>query len=274
MVVQKGDQTPHGHRGPRALIQVLGLRRKYRHSASFEDRAGQIHRPPMSVGDSPPGEPQNALEDTRKVRTLSWGQRGVIALLLAAIAWGMYRDWIATIIAVNAVVLALITAGNIMKLWLVKSSLSRDVIIEIDPRSDDRLEDADLPIYTILLPVYREAGMLKQLAGGIEQLDYPMSRLDVKLLLEEDDVETFEAAKAMELPDSFDIIVVPDFGPKGKPSACNAGLAQARGEYLVIYDAEDRPGSRPAPSLGSGISQRARGCHLPAGPTELLQSNP
>ena len=79
----------------------------------------------------------------------------------------------ATIIAVNAVVLGLITAGNIMKLWLVKSSLSRDVIIEIDPRSDDRLEDADLPMYTILLPVYREAGMLKQLAGGIRALDYP-----------------------------------------------------------------------------------------------------
>ena len=26
----------------------------------------------------------------------------------------------------------------------------------------------------------------------------------------------------MELPDTFDIIVVPDIGPKGKPRACNA----------------------------------------------------
>ncbi len=227
--------------GPRALIQVLGLRRKYKHSAVFEDRADPIYRLPMSGGDQSVGDPQSTFDATRKVRTLSWGQRVVVALILAGIAWGLYRDWMLTIVGINAVLLGLITIGNIMKLWLVRRSLTRDVVIEIDPRSDDWLEDADLPVYTILLPVYREAGMLKQLVGGIEQLNYPMSRLDVKLLLEEDDVETLEAAKSMGLPDSFDIIVVPDIGPKGKPRACNAGLAQARGEYLVIYDAEDRP---------------------------------
>ena len=102
-----------------------------------------------------------------------------------------------------------------------------------------------------------------------------MSRLDVKLLLEEDDVETFEAAEAMELPDSSISSSYLISVRRANRAACNAGFAQARGEYLVMYDAEDRPiFSRPAPSLGSGISQRARGCHLPAGPDELFQSNP
>src|SRR6202011_5578073 len=36
-------------------------------------------------------------------------------------------------------------------------------------------------------------------------------------------------------------LTIPDVGPKGKPRACNAGLSRARGQYLVIYDAEDRP---------------------------------
>ena len=35
--------------------------------------------------------------------------------------------------------------------------------------------------------------------------------------------------------------LVPDSKPKTKPKACNYGLINARGEYVVIYDAEDRP---------------------------------
>ncbi len=37
------------------------------------------------------------------------------------------------------------------------------------------------------------------------------------------------------------MVTVRDEGPTGKPRACNAGLVRATGEYLVIYDAEDRP---------------------------------
>jgi cellulose synthase/poly-beta-1,6-N-acetylglucosamine synthase-like glycosyltransferase len=37
------------------------------------------------------------------------------------------------------------------------------------------------------------------------------------------------------------MIVIPDGQPKTEPKACNYGLIRARGEYIVIYDAEDRP---------------------------------
>src|SRR5205085_6379862 len=36
-------------------------------------------------------------------------------------------------------------------------------------------------------------------------------------------------------------VVVPKGTPRGKPRACNYGLIHARGEYIVIYDAEDLP---------------------------------
>ena len=61
-------------------------------------------------------------------------------------------------------------------------------------------------------------------------------------MVEEDDLETVAAAKALldgDVP--FEIIEVPPGGPRTKPKAANYALAFARGEYLVVYDAEDRP---------------------------------
>ncbi len=59
-----------------------------------------------------------------------------------------------------------------------------------------RISDFDLPVYTVLVPLYREAEMLPQLIDGINRLDYPRRRLDVKLLLEEDDDDTRDALMA------------------------------------------------------------------------------
>ncbi len=53
--------------------------------------------------------------------------------------------------------------------------------------------------------------------------------------------ETIDVAQQMTLPDYVRIVVVPHSLPKTKPKACNYGLSLAKGEYLVIYDAEDIP---------------------------------
>jgi cellulose synthase/poly-beta-1,6-N-acetylglucosamine synthase-like glycosyltransferase len=104
-----------------------------------------------------------------------------------------------------------------------------------------RLPDDRLPVYTLLIPLYREAGVLPGLVEQLRNLDYPEERLDIKLLLEENDPETLGAAEAMDLPACFEIVRIRDGYPKTKPKACNVGLREARGEYVVIYDAEDRP---------------------------------
>lgn len=43
------------------------------------------------------------------------------------------------------------------------------------------------------------------------------------------------------MPDNFELIIIPHSLPKTKPKALNVGLQFARGEYVVIYDAEDIP---------------------------------
>ncbi|MGI8609816.1 MAG: glycosyltransferase family 2 protein [Candidatus Dormibacteria bacterium] len=100
---------------------------------------------------------------------------------------------------------------------------------------------ADLPTYTILCPLFREAGVLPQLVRACAALDYPRARLDVQLLLEEDDAETRAAIAEAQLPTYIRVVVVPAEGQRTKPKACNYGLQLAQGEYTVIFDAEDIP---------------------------------
>lgn len=103
------------------------------------------------------------------------------------------------------------------------------------------LDERTLPVYTVLVPVYKEAAILPDLLGNLAALDYPGSKLDVIILLEEDDEETWAAAVSMRPPGNVRLLKVPAGAPQTKPKACNVGLFFSRGEYLVIYDAEDRP---------------------------------
>jgi glycosyltransferase XagB len=103
------------------------------------------------------------------------------------------------------------------------------------------LREEDLPVYTVLAPMYHEENVVGQLVTNLAKLDYPVSKLEVLLLLEEDDAGTIAAADAAGLPPWMSVIVVPRGQPQTKPKACNVGLFFARGEHLVIYDAEDKP---------------------------------
>jgi glycosyltransferase XagB len=98
-----------------------------------------------------------------------------------------------------------------------------------------------LPVYTVLVAIYRETAMVDQLVGALERIDWPKSRLDIKLICEADDLETLEAVRRRIRHSCFEIVEVPHGGPRTKPNALTYALAAARGEFLVIYDAEDRP---------------------------------
>lgn len=104
------------------------------------------------------------------------------------------------------------------------------------------LDAATLPIYSILVPMYNESSaVMARLIRSICALDYPHEKLDVKLIVEADDVECIRALKALQPPAFMEIIAVPPSQPRTKPKACNVALQRLRGEYAVIYDAEDAP---------------------------------
>lgn len=100
----------------------------------------------------------------------------------------------------------------------------------------------DLPIYSILIPLYKEKAVtLRNLFHHINKLNYPKHKLDVKILVEEDDLETIAHLKHMSLPRSYEYIYVPPGEPRTKSKACNYGLKFVYGEFVTLYDAEDLP---------------------------------
>jgi cellulose synthase/poly-beta-1,6-N-acetylglucosamine synthase-like glycosyltransferase/putative flippase GtrA len=202
--------------------------------------------PAAGEADAGPGDQPMTTADAgrkeagaRPPRVLSLPQKVAFVLGSAGFLTALIKWPLVTVVLTNAALTIFFVAANVMKLVLIRWSM--DDPSGTDPSLETRIPDDELPIYTILLPVYHEASVLQQLVKGIERLDYPEDRLDVKLLLELNDTETREAAEQVGLPACFDVLLIPDVGPTGKPRACNHGLAHARGEYLVIYDAEDRP---------------------------------
>ncbi len=129
----------------------------------------------------------------------------------------------------------------LFNLFLITRNINKNPEIEVTSEEIEKLDDVELPIYTIFCPLYKEWQVVGQFVAAISKIDWPKEKLDVQLLLEEDDEKTINELKKKDLPSYFRIIIVPDGHPKTKPKACNYGLNHAKGKFAVIYDAEDIP---------------------------------
>jgi hypothetical protein len=160
----------------------------------------------------------------------------ILVGVLVALLWNFW-----TTLAV------LVAAVNVFYFFSIAYKLLLSIVGSFERRPPtDRpesapLDDADLPLYSILVPVYKEPEVVPTLLQALSRLDYPAEKLDVLLLMEEDDLVTIRAAKAAHPPSFFRFIYVPKSLPRTKPKACNYGLNFCRGTYVTIYDAEDIP---------------------------------
>lgn len=188
-------------------------------------------------------------------KTLYLGRRGfpqadfllvrwqVWALVLLAVVLAGMLAWLGparTFIAVNAVFAVFFLAGTVYRFYLIDLSLQGRHQLEVKP--EELVEPpGGWPRYVVQVPLYKERHALPHLVKALSRLDYPADRLNIQLLVEEDDAETRQALAEVTIVPPFTVVYVPVSHPRTKPKACNVGLAAAEGEFLVVFDAEDRP---------------------------------
>lgn len=165
----------------------------------------------------------------------------VIGALLGLSLAGLVMNWHLAIVIFLGVINVLFFCDLLFNLFIIYRSFSKSPEITIADRTLRRVNDNDWPMYTIFCPLYKEWNVVPQFIKAMNKLDYPKDKLQVMLLLEEDDTQTIDKIGTFNLPEHFDVVVIPDSKPKTKPKALNYGMRFAKGEYVVIYDAEDIP---------------------------------
>ncbi|MEE2879433.1 MAG: glycosyltransferase [Pseudomonadota bacterium] len=170
----------------------------------------------------------------------SRGQYTVIGVLtvvlLAFLAWRPEQT-------VYTVGFGLWVAFFLIVIWRLGLVAAGAVLRKVRPPSvtPPRAPTQEWPVYSVLVALRHEVGMMNQLANSLRGLDWPADRLEIILLIEDDDDATLDAARIAPFPGSTRILRVPPGSPTTKPRALNYGLAHATGTYVTIYDAEDRP---------------------------------
>jgi cellulose synthase/poly-beta-1,6-N-acetylglucosamine synthase-like glycosyltransferase len=215
-----------------------------------EDAVDPIDRPVLRVLDAEvaAGHLQRALaraEDanpglTATGRLSRRARLGVVAALVvvgvAAVIWpAPVLGGLTTL----CTVVYLVTIAN--RVQLVRIALRNDPSITVTDAEARAVADHDLPHYTVLVPAYGEPAVVPGLLAALGRLEYPRDRLDVKLLLEADDLPTIRAAMEATTDLPVEVLLVPPGEPRTKPRALNFGMELARGELVTIYDAEDHP---------------------------------
>src|SRR3989344_933698 len=177
------------------------------------------------------------------VVNFSSGQKIALFSALSVISAGFYAKSFTLLISAIALLSIFYFLDVIFNLLLVLKSLSNPPEIKISESELAGIQDESLPFYSILCPLYKEGNIVCNFVEAVKKLDWPKDKLEVLLLLEKDDLDTQSAIKRIDLPKYIRTVIVPHSSPKTKPKACNFGLSMVRGQYLVIYDAEDMPES-------------------------------
>lgn len=192
--------------------------------------------------------------------------------------------------AVMAMILV-VAAGTLLALpgmlgWMLASSMAGLFFLSVialrilcllppirrQPGPKVDLTDHDLPVYSVLVPLFRETSVLGQLLTALTSLDYPSDKLDIKLILEESDILMQRALAAIRLPAAFEVITVPSGTPQTKPRALNYALPFCRGSLLTIFDAEDIPDPRQLRKAANAFA--ASQLHVACLQAQLMFYNP
>jgi cellulose synthase/poly-beta-1,6-N-acetylglucosamine synthase-like glycosyltransferase len=111
-------------------------------------------------------------------------------------------------------------------------------------KPSQRLPGDKLPIVSILLPFFNERiDSILATIKSITSQTYPKDKLEIIFIVESDDGRTRDyvekVGELLKIDGLSSRIVISDGKKKIKPYALNFGVREAKGEIVVVYDADD-----------------------------------
>jgi len=199
--------------------------------------SGELSAEDRRLLDAVSGLALRAPEFSAAIGLWDWQRNALVGLLAATVGGALLapEPTLIVLLAVLAIPFVLVVVLRAAALWHV---LGRGPEPALKPL---RWGDNELPVYTVLVPLFREARAVPHLIGALSAIDYPTDRLEVLLIVESIDAETQAALAQAGLGRHMRVVIVPDGTPRTRPRALQYALQLARGDYVVVYDAEDRP---------------------------------
>jgi cellulose synthase/poly-beta-1,6-N-acetylglucosamine synthase-like glycosyltransferase len=202
-----------------------------------------------------PGELRRALQERAAPALAANARNGLyerfpqVSARIVANAWQGIVIGVALAVFVYAITFApgaaMVAAHGFFSMFFLACVALRFAAVRapLPPAPTDLLATppARLPRYTVLVALHRESEIVPQLLAALDRVVWPRSKLEVKLVCEADDRETLAALSVLWLPPHVELIRVPAGHPRTKPKALNYALPLVRSDFVVLYDAEDRP---------------------------------
>ena len=183
---------------------------------------------------SPRGFPQATLT------LCAWQKWFLIGAVVALALWALL-DYRSELLVINFILTVFYLLTTLYRMLIIELALRKPREMYFTKEEISRPPNGkQWPKYMVILPMYKEGDVLPNLIKGLQKLDYPKDRLEIRLLIEEDDEETLAVADKLDLKPPFKVVRIPKSYPRTKPKACNVGIEDGDADYLVIYDAEDQ----------------------------------
>lgn len=122
---------------------------------------------------------------------------------------------------------------------------------------ESKLVDEDCPTVSVLIPAHNEEVVIEGTLKAMVEIEYPKDKLEVILINDNSSDRTGAIADSYASHYSFLKVLhnSPYEAGKGKSGALNQGLKIARGEYIVVYDADNRPEKKAVYNLVSALDR-------------------
>src|SRR5574342_772127 len=116
---------------------------------------------------------------------------------------------------------------------LILTRIARKV--ENLPRNIDKkaLIQSDLPIVTILIPVYNEESVIERRISNIFECTYPMNKLEIIVI---DSGSTDKTRTIIHSKFQNTVTLITEKERKGKANAINLALHLSKGDFVILTD--------------------------------------